>query len=93
MNANARKLCWAASVLGLPVSAQAAEVVSYTYDPQGRLVKVIYGGSGPSAGLDIVFTYDAAGNRISYRVVGSKNQGQQMIAIPLNGVSLIPVNP
>ena len=53
----------AALLVGLPLRADAADV-SYTYDSLNRLTMADYGN-----GLVINYTYDAAGNRLSQKVV------------------------
>jgi hypothetical protein len=75
------------------VPAHASEVIVYSYDSQGRLVDTSHSGSGDSAGLEIAYQYDLAGNRTIYVVTGSKNRGQMVVVVPLNGFTVIPINP
>ena len=71
----------------------AAESVSYIYDAQGRLVEANHSGSGSNTGLVVKYQYDLAGNRTVYIVTGSKNRGQKLVVVPLNGFTIIPINP
>ncbi|AXJ97106.1 hypothetical protein DM480_13485 [Sphingomonas sp. FARSPH] len=50
----------------------AAETVSYTYDAQGRLIRVVKSGS-VNNGAAVQYTYDAAGNRVRVTATGSPN--------------------
>jgi YD repeat-containing protein len=76
----------------LPLAkAEAAETVVYSYDAQGRLIGAAYSGSSESAGQNITLMYDASGNRTAYTVSGSRNLGQQVIVLPLNGFTIIPI--
>ena len=73
--------------------AAASETVTYTYDAQGRLIETAHSGSGPNANLDIQYRYDLPGNRTTQTVSGSKNNGQQVVVLPLNGFTIVPINP
>lgn len=83
---SAASLCFVAPAIG-------AETVTYNYDAQGRLVGAVHTGTGPNGGLDIEYRYDLAGNRVTQTAKNSKNQGQQVIVVPLKGFSIIPINP
>jgi len=48
--------------------ATAQETIGYTYDPLGRLVAVNHGSTGPAAGVNANYTYDAAGNRTNVTI-------------------------
>lgn len=50
-------------VFALAAPAALAGTVTYSYDAQGRVVKVVY-----SDGYTITYTYDSAGNRTAYVV-------------------------
>ncbi len=85
-----------AAQAGLQVSViqpcVASETVTYTYDAQGRLIETAHSG-GPNANLDIRYGYDLRGNRTTQTISGSKNNGQQVVVLPLNGFTIIPINP
>ncbi len=53
----------------LATSSQASQMVTYTYDAQGRLVAVASTGT-VNNGVSTSITYDPAGNRSSYTVSG-----------------------
>jgi hypothetical protein len=76
-----------------PSVAHANEVVTYQYDAQGRLTQAAYSGSGENAGLALNYQVDLTGNRLLYLVTSSKNRGQQVVVVPLNGFTVIPINP
>lgn len=78
---------------GSTTSASASETVSYSYDAQGRLIQATHSGSGPNNAMAINIQYDAKGNRLSQTVTGSTNAGQQVVVLPLNGFTIIPINP
>lgn len=82
-----------ASSLFVARSAYASETVAYSYDTQGRLINASHSGSGDNAGLGVTYQYDLAGNRTTYVVTGSKNRGQQVVVVPLNRFTVIPINP
>jgi len=73
--------------------ALASETVNYSYDTQGRLVQASHSGSGPNSALAIIIQYDSKGNRVSQTVTGSTNAGQEVVVLPLNGFTVIPINP
>jgi YD repeat-containing protein len=77
----------------LSIEARASESTIYTYDAQGRLVQQLTSGTSINSGLDIRYTLDPSGNRIAYIVAGSKNQGQQVVVLPVGGLKVIPINP
>ena len=52
-----------------PLQVNAQTEVSYTYDSNNRLTKVIY-----DNGTTITYNYDALGNRISKKVTGSPTE-------------------
>ena len=61
-------------------SAQDAEVIDYTYDVHGRLVKVVRSGSGVQSGggaVTIDYEFDDAGNRTRRKVNGSAHNPPQ----------------
>lgn len=55
-------------------AAGASEVVTYTYDAKGRLVRVQHGG-GPVSGVDKQYSYDKSGNRQNATVAGAATSG------------------
>jgi uncharacterized protein RhaS with RHS repeats len=67
-----RVLVTMAIVVMPDVAAMAAETVSYTYDAQGRLIRVVKSGS-VNNGAAVQYTYDAAGNRVRVTATGSPN--------------------
>jgi len=74
-------------------AANASETITYSYDAQGRLIGASHSGSGGNTGLDITYQYDLAGNRTANAITGSKNKGQEVVVIPINGFMAIPINP
>jgi len=67
----AMRTAFFAMLLGLLAPAsRASEMVTYTYDPLGRLVASSIAG-GYYNGLQTTVSYDAAGNRSNYSVSGS----------------------
>lgn len=74
--------------------AVAAETITYSYDVQGRLVSAAHSGTGPNSGLNIQSQQDLTDNRTVQAVTGSKNNGQQVVVLPIgDGFKLIPINP
>lgn len=53
-------------------AAGASEVVTYTYDAKGRLVRVQHNG-GPVSGVDKQYSYDKADNRQQVSVGGASS--------------------
>jgi hypothetical protein len=68
-------------IFGIP--AFAAENTTYKYDALGRVVESTVS-SGPTNGTQTTVTYDPAGNRSNYKVVG---------AAPINPTTLSISNP
>lgn len=64
----------------LPLLTFAAETAIYTYDALGRLVTATVSG-GPNSGLNTTLVYDAASNRSTLTVTGTKNPGAIPIAV------------
>ncbi len=62
---NLRKLIFG-TVITLAATVAFAGSVTYTYDSLGRLSNVTY-----SNGVVITYSYDAAGNRTSFVVIGA----------------------
>lgn len=54
----------------LPIAAQAAETVIYTYDAKGRLVKVERSGT-VNNGVDTEYQHDKADNRKRVKTTGA----------------------
>lgn len=73
-------------IAGLPVAAQAAETIIYTYDAKGRLTKVAHAGTA-NAGVVATYAFDAADNRVTAVVTGTPFNGpaQQVVVVPLGG--------
>ena len=65
----------------------AKEVSSRINDALGRLVEARTTGT-PNDGVKVSTTYDAADNRTTYVVTGSKNK---VVVVPLNGLSVIVI--
>jgi hypothetical protein len=83
-----------ALVLGMSAPASAGETTSYSYDALGRLTAS--GRSGTvNNGLQQSYSHDAADNRSNLTVTGSSFNGapQRVIAVPLNGLTTIPMKP
>lgn len=59
-------------VAAFPALAMAAETISYTYDAQGRLVKVVRNGT-VNNGVNTSYTHDKVINRTNVTVTGSTN--------------------
>lgn len=59
-----------AGVVLLSNAAGASEIVTYTYDAKGRLVRVQHSG-GPVSGVDKQYSYDKADNRQQVAVGGA----------------------
>lgn len=60
------------AAVGTTSAARAAEIISYSYDAKGRLVKVERSGS-VNNGIIASYTLDKADNRIRIRVTNSPN--------------------
>ncbi|MDO7833669.1 hypothetical protein Q4610_01295 [Sphingobium sp. HBC34] len=69
----------------LPVYA--ASTTTYSYDALGRLVQSSTTGA-VNNGVQMSTTYDAADNRVTYKVVGSKDK---VVIVPINGMTVIPI--
>ncbi len=73
---NQRQIMLTASALaltaGIAGAASAAETVDYTYDAQGRLVKVERSGT-VNNNVDTEYTFDHADNRTKEKTTGSPN--------------------
>jgi hypothetical protein len=70
-----------------PASADASSTTTYTYDALGRLVQANTTGT-VNSGVAMSTTYDAADNRLTYKVTGSASK---VVVVPLNGLMVIPV--
>jgi hypothetical protein len=71
-----RSLLISVSVIALmiPLSANAAETVAYSYDARGRLIKVIRSGSAQSnSNVTTDYTHDKANNRKQFVTINSPN--------------------
>ena len=82
----ARLLASAALAL-LPSIASAGETVTYSYDAKGRLTKVAHAG-GRNDGATTSYAFDAADNRMG---VATSGVHPQVIVVPLNGMTVIPL--
>ena len=73
---NKRRVFMTASAIalsaGLAGAASAAETIDYTYDAQGRLIKVERSGT-VNNNVDTDYTYDDADNRTNEKTTGSPN--------------------
>lgn len=69
------KLICAIALTGmLATTASASEIVTYTYDAKGRLVRVQHS-NGPVSGVDKQYSYDKADNRQNVVVAGAATSG------------------
>lgn len=76
-------------------SANCAESAAYQYDALGRMIRAEHSGS-INNGLLLGFALDALGNRLSYTVTGSTGGGvpdAPVVVVPLNGYTIIPIEP
>ncbi|WP_311270683.1 hypothetical protein [Sphingobium sp. WCS2017Hpa-17] len=73
--------------LGMSLPAHASSTTTYTYDALGRLIQSSTTGN-VNNGVQMSTTYDAADNRETYRVTGSKDK---VVVLPLNGYTVIPL--
>lgn len=60
------------AVSALAAPAIAAETITYTYDAQGRLIKVVHAGT-VNNNVEADYTHDNADNRTNVTVTGSPN--------------------
>lgn len=64
-------MCIALVLAAIPSSAAlATETISYSYDAQGRLIRLVKSGS-VNNGAAVQYTYDQAGNRVRVTATGS----------------------
>jgi YD repeat-containing protein len=78
---------------GPELERMVCETVTYSYDALGRVVSVSHAG-GDNNGMTNSLSYDAAGNRTNYTVIGSKDRGLGgggVVVVPLNGFTIIPI--
>ncbi len=66
------RMIFLAAVVGLASLAAASETVTYTYDANGRVVRVLHTGS-VNNNLQSNYVYDDADNRKNQNVTGSPN--------------------
>jgi len=66
-------------------AAYAAETITYTYDPLGRLTQLQAAG-GPSNGITRTYQYDATDNRTLFQLSGAASGGSVTIT-PLGAVA------
>lgn len=69
---NKRYFFGAIGLAALAVPALSSETVTYTYDAQGRLTKVVHTGT-VNNNLQANYSFDKADNRINMNVTGSPN--------------------
>ncbi|KQN04844.1 hypothetical protein ASE85_07595 [Sphingobium sp. Leaf26] len=74
--------------LGMSLPAHASSTTTYSYDALGRLVQSDTTGT-VNNGVQVTTSYDAADNRETYKVTGSKNK---VVVVPLNGFTVIPIS-
>lgn len=70
-----------------PGHAFASSTTTYTYDALGRLVQASTTGT-VNNGMQMSTTYDAADNRQTYQVTGSRSK---VVVVPINGLTVIPI--
>jgi len=75
------------SSIALASPAFSSSTTTYTYDALGRLTATANSGT-VNNGVAMATTYDAADNRVTYAVTGSK---PKVIVVPLNGFTVIPI--
>jgi YD repeat-containing protein len=82
-------ICVAIVIFGCLAQTASAQSVAYTYDSLNRLTNVNYGNSAV-----ISYTYDAAGNRLTYSGVVTNDAVTPTIAIisPTSGPNYITTN-
>jgi hypothetical protein len=68
----------------------AGDTVTYNYDANGRLIQSTTTG-GAAAGVQDVYTYDAADNITQRTSAGVPPRPTGVIVVPLNGFTIIPV--
>ena len=62
----------AAAIAMIPITAHAAETITYTYDAKGRLVKVVRSGT-VNNGVTNEYVHDKADNRKNVKITNSPN--------------------
>jgi hypothetical protein len=72
-----------------PAPALAAETITYSYDARGRLVQVARSGS-VNSGVVTTYAFDRADNRTTRQVSGAP-AANRIVAVPLNGFTVIPL--
>lgn len=82
-----RSVAIACFALGIAGTALAQETKKYAYDARGRLIKVTNVG-GPADRAIAEYSYDKADNRVKVT-----EQVRRTVVVPLNGLTVIPVNP
>jgi len=81
-----RLLATLAVSLGTSAAVGAAQSVTYTYDPLGRLTGVSITG-GPGIGVSQSYGYDAAGNRLS-QTASAPGQTTVSLSVPSSTVNV-----
>lgn len=64
------KITFVLSALAVVATAVAAETITYSYDPRGRLIKIVYNGS-VNNNVAINYVYDKADNPTNKTVTGA----------------------
>lgn len=83
-------LCVCFGLMAFPSASPAAETTTFAYDALGRLNTATSAGS-VNNGLVASQAYDPAGNRVSDAV--TNGQGAPVVVVPLNGFTIIPIDP
>lgn len=84
-------LIFACLLIGIDQAS--AETRTYTYNARGELTQTTVSSSGPANGVQTTITYDAAGNRQTYKTTGSNAPIRYPIpiAVPINGINIITI--
>ena len=60
----------ASALILVSIDANAAETITYTYDAQGRLIKVVHAGT-VNNNIQTTYTHDTANNRTNVSTTGA----------------------
>lgn len=85
MSLSCSRVFVAALFMMIPASALASETITYTYDANGRLVKVVHTGT-VNNGITKEYTHDKADNRKRAKVTGAP---LDVLTVPISSFSAI----